>query len=41
MDVVYFENSDKPVSGDIDTDVTLDIVDVPALIIGNNDFIKQ
>ena len=41
MDVTYYEVTDKPTSGDVDTDVELDIIDVPALIIGNNDFIKQ
>lgn len=41
MDVTYFEVVDKPITGDLDTDVELDIIDVPALITGNNDFIKQ
>jgi hypothetical protein len=41
MDVTYFEVIDKPISGSIDTDPDLDILDVPALILGNDDFIKQ
>jgi len=41
MDVTYYQVIDKPVTGDLDVDVELDIVDVPALIIGDDEFIKQ
>jgi len=41
MEVTLYEVENKLVSNIVDTDVELDIVDVPALIIGNDEFVKQ